>query len=623
MDENDFDALGFESDDDDEEENEGEVVDVKIESNETFPHALLVQVMNRLFIHLMKVKPFSKATQLLSFKVPNDNESIGNEPELRLYRHIGFVFSDFDVKAIFEKELLPRLVAAKFQGITMSLFSDFETTRKYDLLVHVSSETLVEVVRERVTNLSTFLNSSGLLFHITPEGLSEEDIFPSAFWAQESKILEPILIPKLAQSLVLTTIHKRSVLCNETAVIYWTNNTKRLQNERSWIEKISVPITTEERETGIFSEENHKKAVNIINQYGVCIFPGLYSKEYVKGWADIAIEDMHLLLKVLKEKKDIDLFLRDEEEKLKKLEEQGMKPKPKQMINNFYELSMREALRCDIRNTPKMKQKVEQHCREDLVFPLFHNHSRRINLNPNAEKIAKEEEIKKPYHEDIRFHQGLLPVLHDVLHPPSMDPFDAKGNWGRWNFEGLGPDVKLPFRVGRPGVIFSFPGCCDQTIHADAPQLFVHTDLPAHYFNYFICTKDNGRELQRKEIIEEFNSKTHKIEKKILNGYSVGQTAFVVGSHLLKRTADIMVGSNGQEVLEEFLIRPQLEAGDALVFDCRILHFGLANQPLSPDQKINEEDNYGEESWRPLLYVNYHQDWFHDPKNWNDNEKLL
>jgi len=26
---------------------------------------------------------------------------------------------------------------------------------------------------------------------------------------------------------------------------------------------------------------------------------------------------------------------------------------------------------------------------------------------------------------------------------------------------------------------------------------------------------------------------------------------------------------------------------------------------------------------RPIIYVNYHHSWFHDPKNWNDKEKLF
>jgi hypothetical protein len=30
-----------------------------------------------------------------------------------------------------------------------------------------------------------------------------------------------------------------------------------------------------------------------------------------------------------------------------------------------------------------------------------------------------------------------------------------------------------------------------------------------------------------------------------------------------------------------------------------------------------------QQGWRPMLYVNYHQPWFVDPKNWNDHEKLF
>jgi hypothetical protein len=166
----------------------------------------------------------------------------------------------------------------------------------------------------------------------------------------------------------------------------------------------------------------------------------------------------------------------------------------------------------------------------------------------------------------------------------------------------------------------------------------------------------------------------------------VGQTAFVLGSHKLRISAHIMNEEGGQEMLENRLVRPHLKAGDALIFDCRILHFGLANQH-SDNNKNNddnndkdENDNNGKDNndnhdkdddnnddyndnqendnkiysntdkyhsnyknndtnndrindnyigtgntdgWRPLLYVNYHQKFFQDPKNWNDKERLF
>lgn len=127
-----------------------------------------------------------------------------------------------------------------------------------------------------------------------------------------------------------------------------------------------------------------------------------------------------------------------------------------------------------------------------------------------------------------------------------------------------------------------------------------------------------------------------------LKGFELGQTAFVVGSHHLEAAARIMTGEKGQVELLANLVRPQLQVGDALIFDCRILHFGLGNTALNRHlqenknisvttavtaeepsgegvQSLDLDDTY----WRPMLYVNYHQPWFHDPKNWNDKEKLL
>lgn len=96
------------------------------------------------------------------------------------------------------------------------------------------------------------------------------------------------------------------------------------------------------------------------------------------------------------------------------------------------------------------------------------------------------------------------------------------------------------------------------------------------------------------------------------------------------------------------LVRPHLHTGDALLFDCRILHFGLSNDTrLTPnlnlvdnnnnnnDSKNNNSDNISANSSnintennseslrRPIVYVNYHHKWFNDPKNWNDNERLF
>ena len=111
-----------------------------------------------------------------------------------------------------------------------------------------------------------------------------------------------------------------------------------------------------------------------------------------------------------------------------------------------------------------------------------------------------------------------------------------------------------------------------------------------------------------------------------------------------------MCDEEGINVLKERFLRPHMYRGDALIFDCRILHFGLANQtepivPLNLDEDIrnsgksneiheetvsydvsrdlNLNDQHSQSAIRPLLYINYTQPWFVDPKNWNDNEKLF
>lgn len=226
--------------------------------------------------------------------------------------------------------------------------------------------------------------------------------------------------------------------------------------------------------------------------------------------------------------------------------------------------------------------------------------------------------------------------------------------------------------------IVSLPGCADQSVHADTAHIYTHTHLPAHYINMFLFAVDIGLD-------------------DALIDFSIGQTAFVVGSHMLHSSSKIMTQEGGTllisthtfidngeiyntislglEALKMNLIRPHLRTGDLLLFDCRILHFGLANQsntgrylaannakqlydnsfriakfrmaesePITTrisnlkliqsldhtDHNVssNEDNIISDEltpvpSRRPVLYVNYHHTWFHDQKNWNENERLF
>ena len=408
-------------------------------------------------------------------------------------------------------------------------------------------------------------------------------------------------------------LQKRALTINPLGAIYWTDNrnnsacriggrkvrsniggskgnvaktsgTTLIDREYSNLEEVSVMLSVAEREQRAFSDASHGKALGALQKHGICIIPGLFAASTVMEWGDAAVYDMTQALITLR-KRGIDL-----------LKPSDGDPR----IENFHELSMREALRCDIRNGSHMRE-LSRRTILDTTSVIIEDNDVTVMSSGDSQSSGPKE--------SIRHHPALLSVLQEVLNPPPDDPRDQLGNWGLWNFEGKGPEAgPPPFTIGEVGAVMSLPGCADQTIHADTPHLYVHTQLPGHYINLFLPAVSGGS-----------------IEADI----KVGQTAFVLGSHQLRVSAHIMNEEGGQEALEERLVRPHLQAGDALLFDCRILHFGLANQytnEQAAESNCNSNSGQSEvctDGWRPLLYINYHQKFFQDPKNWNDKEKLF
>ncbi|KAJ8610370.1 hypothetical protein CTAYLR_003872 [Chrysophaeum taylorii] len=153
-----------------------------------------------------------------------------------------------------------------------------------------------------------------------------------------------------------------------------------------------------------------------------------------------------------------------------------------------------------------------------------------------------------------------------------------RGNYGRWNFDDSGPLAPpRPLRVGAFAAVVSLPGAAEQALHADTPHLFDHVQLPGHYFNLFLAVGDTPVDPL------------------------AGQTAFILDSHRLDVCADLTADDSG---LRRHLVRPRLRSGDAVLFDARILHFGLPNRS---------------QLRRPMIYANIHEAWFVDPKNWDDS----
>jgi ectoine hydroxylase-related dioxygenase (phytanoyl-CoA dioxygenase family) len=149
------------------------------------------------------------------------------------------------------------------------------------------------------------------------------------------------------------------------------------------------------------------------------------------------------------------------------------------------------------------------------------------------------------------------------------------------------------------GGIVTLPGAADQALHADTPHLMEHVDcLPAHYINAF-CLGTNV----------EMEMDTH--DGCPTGSTPVGGTAFIHNSHRLSFTSapSMELKLIGNTPMLQNLVRPSLQLGDVILFDCRILHFGLANNSKDVE--------------RPMLYTNMTHSWFHDPKNWEDRKRIF
>lgn len=224
---------------------------------------------------------------------------------------------------------------------------------------------------------------------------------------------------------------------------------------------------------------------------------------------------------------------------------------PDHPIGNFHELGMRTPLRCDLRHGPAMTRLC----------------------------AARGDEVRK--------QPGVCELVQAVAYPPPTDTPHAAGDWGRWNFDLGGPDAPHePLVTTPPAAVISFPGAKDQALHADTPHLYQHTHLPPHYLNFFL--PGGGADSAR--------------------GMDVGQTGFLVGTHRLAASHAAMAHPDGEAaglaVRQQRLVRPHLQLGDALLFDVRTLHFGMANNHRPAD---GADATAGV---RPAIYVNFHQRWW-------------
>lgn len=334
-----------------------------------------------------------------------------------------------------------------------------------------------------------------------------------------------------------------------TSKCTWLPPSHSEHKELNLLLSATLSLSAYERKTGRLTENSIERAVGCLNEFGYCIILGLLDPIKCSEWGQVVLESVHAAAKVLLERDQVDIY-----------NPLNSKAEPQA----YKELSMREDLRLDIRHGPELTRlrSMEDRGNESIVV--------------SAET--------KCFNGFLRGDQNLLEIIRRTMNPRKEELF--RGNLGRFNFGGKGPDGSFQdVRLSPVGGIVTFSGCGDQAIHADTPHLFEHIpNLPAHYINIFAPG-------------------TKRCDK-------VGATAFFHGSHNLELTAKYCGSADGYHKIYPHLVRPILDLGDVVLFDCRILHFGMSNSADSETERV-------------LLYTNTTQAWFQDPKNWDDRSPIF
>ena len=372
-----------------------------------------------------------------------------------------------------------------------------------------------------------------------------DKVLPGGLWISSSNDMELINDQEFQPPCTIHGLHESTIVARtklparvHANTCPWLPTSHSLSAEQERLQQATIVVSAYESSNHKLTEWNIQRAVRALTNCGYCVIPNLLDSTESSRWGQAVLDSVHEAANILLERDHVDIYHPHTSE----FEPQA-----------YRELSMREDLRLDLRHGPALNRLRSTEDRGNEV----------VILRP-----------KSHFTGFLRGHASLLEILYRTMNPKSDTLY--KGNMGRYNFNGSGPDGSYQdLRLSIVGGIVSFPGAGDQALHADTPHLFEHIpDLPAHYINVFTpgVAFDKG----------------------------AGGTAFVHGSHNLQFTAKFC---DDHPSMFPHLVRPCLSLGDVVLFDCRILHFGMANHSSSVE--------------RVLLYTNSTHAWFHDPKNWD------
>ena len=210
----------------------------------------------------------------------------------------------------------------------------------------------------------------------------------------------------------------------------WIPNSHSLQAERRLLAEATVTRSALELLNPEIPLTQHdiQRASQCLTHHGYCIVRNLVDPAKCCAWGKAVLHDLDQAARILKARNNIDL----------------RNPTNDTPHNNYRELAMREDLRMDLRDGPHLRQLRQ----ENLLTML--NGIYKQSILANHYYIVRQ----RRFLFTISFH--ILEIVKRTMNPKSQDLY--RGNFGRYNFDGSGPDGSYqPLRVGPMEGIVSLP----------------------------------------------------------------------------------------------------------------------------------------------------------------------
>lgn len=336
-------------DDDEESENNDSEGDL----NRT---AVATALSNNLFIELMRIRTnkqhFMEVSQLdqnlkhiAIFSISDNNDTLFSNIKRRLMERVTKelkIGSQYITESSFDLS----------SSSNTSYIMEENGWKVYDIIIFIGCIDFVfndKSISFKTSNPSDSTNSNFEHF-ISNRLLSGGRLLSlqtSASLAQGFSLFSPQNISSVQNGAFrVVALRKRLVSCNNLGAAYWTESwgTQELSRESALVESLSIELSVDEVRTGTFHPSNHQKAVRCLREHGLCIFPSLFDPSEALEWGSAAKKDMVRVVDELWRSRALDLLHPYSESDDAVAKGYG------KYMENYYEVSMREALRCDLRN---------------------------------------------------------------------------------------------------------------------------------------------------------------------------------------------------------------------------------------------------------------------------------